>query len=75
MKNQQLTWIALQKARAYQTTTSQKRDKEGPLITPGKSEVTLRSEQYVHKLGRNHKLVGLWLGLFSVSEVPDKHDN
>ena len=35
MKNQQLARTALQKARARQTTTSQKRRKEGPPITPG----------------------------------------
>jgi len=75
MKNQQLARTALQKARARQTATSQKRRKEGPPITPGKTEVTLKSEPYVHKIGRNHKLVGPWLGPFSVSEGPDRHDN
>ena len=75
MKNWQLAGTALQKARAHQTTTSQKRRREGPPITPGKIEVTLRSEPYVRKIGRNHKLVGPWLEPFSVSEGPDKHDN
>ena len=37
--------------------------------------MTLRSEPYVDKIGRNNKLVGQWLGPFSVSEVQDKHDN
>ena len=75
MKNQQLARNALQKARARQTKTSEKRRKEGPPISPGQTEVTLRSEPYVHKIGRNQKLVGPWLGLFSVSEGPEKHDN
>jgi len=75
MRNQQLARTALQKTRAYQTTTSQKRRKEVPPITPGKTEVTLRSEPYVPKIGRNHKLVAPWLGPFSVSEGPDRHDN
>ena len=75
MKNQQLARTALQKARARQTTTSQKRRKEGLPITLGKTGVTLRSEPYVHKIGRKHKLVGPWLGPFSVLEGPDKHDN
>jgi len=75
MKNQQLARTALQKAQARQTTTSQKRRQEGPPITPGNTEVTLRSKPYVHKIGRNHKLVGPWLGPFSVSEGPDRHDN
>ena len=75
MKNQQLARNALQKARARQTKTSKKRRKEGPPITPGQTEVTLRSEPYVHKIGLNHKLVGPGLGAFSVSEGPDKHDN
>ena len=75
MKNQQLARNALQKARAGQTKTLEKRRKEGPPITPGQTEVSIRSEPYVHKIGRNHKLVGSWLGLFSVSEGPDKHDN
>ena len=70
MKNQQLTRTALQKARTRQTTTSQKRRKEGQPITPGKTEVTLRSEPYVHNIGRNHKLVGPWLGPFSVTKGP-----
>ena len=75
MKNQQLARNALQKARAHQTKTTGKRGKEGPPITPGQTEVTLGSELYVHKIGRNDKLVGPWLGPFSVSEGPDKHDN
>jgi len=75
MKNQQLTRTALQKGRTRQTTTSQKRRKEGLPITRGTTEVTLRSERYVHKIGRNHKLVGPWLGPFSFSEGPDRHDN
>jgi len=75
MKNQQLARTALQKARARQTTTSQKRRKEGPRITPGKTEVTLGSESHVHKIGRDKNLVGPWLGPFSVLKGPDKHDN
>ena len=75
MKNQQLARNALQKARTRQTKASEKRRKEGPSIIPGQTEFTLRSEPYVHKIGRNHKLVGPWLGPFSVSEGPDKHDN
>ena len=75
MKNEQLARTALQKARARLTTTSQKGRKEGPPITPGKTKVTLRSEPYVHKIGRKHKLVGPWLGPISVIEGPDKHDN
>ena len=75
MKYQQLARTALQKARARQTTTSQKTRKEGPPITQGKTEVTLRSAPYVHKVGPNHKLVGPWLGPFLVSEWPDTHDN
>ena len=75
MKNPQLARTAVQKARAHQTTTSQKRRKEEPPITPGKTEVTLRSEPYVPKIGRTQKLVGPWLGPFSVSAGPDKHDN
>ena len=58
MKNQQLARNALQKARAHHTKTSEKRRKEGPPIVPGTTEVTLRSEPYLHKIGRNHKLVG-----------------
>ena len=75
MKNQQHPRNALQKARARQTNTSEKRRNEGPPIIPGTTEVNLRSEHYVHKIGRNHKLVRPWLGLFSVSERPDKHNN
>ena len=75
MKNQQLARNALQKARARQTKTSVKRLKEGPPITQGQTEVTLRSEPYVHKIGRNHKLVRPWLVPFLVSEEPAKHGN
>ena len=76
MNNQQLTRNALQRARARQTKTSEKRREEGPPIVPGTTKVTLSSEHYIHKIGRNHKLVGPWLGtFFSVSEGPDKHDN
>ena len=75
MKNQRLARNALQKARVRQTKTSEKRRKAGPPIVSGTNEVTLRSEPYVHKIGRNHKLVGPWLGPFSDSEGPDKHDN
>ena len=75
MKNQQFARTALQKARDLQNTTSQKRLKERPPITPGKTQVTDRSEPYVHKIGRNHKLVGPRLGSFSVLEGPDIHDN
>jgi len=75
MRNQQLARTALQKARARQRTTDHKRQKEGPLITPGKTEVTLRSEPYVHQIGRNHKLGGPWLEPFSVSEGPNRYDN
>ena len=75
MKNQQLARNALPKARARQTSTGEKRGKEGPPIISGKTEVTLRSEPYVHEIGRNHKLVGPGLGRFSVSEGSDKHDN
>ena len=75
MKNQQLARNALQKARARQTNSSEERRKVGPPIIPGTTEVTRRSEPYVHKIGRNQKLVGPWLGPFSVSEGPDKHNN
>ena len=75
MKNQQLARNTLQRARARQTKTGEKRRKEGPPIFPGTIEVTLRSEPYVHEIGRNHKLVGPWLGPFSVAEGPAKHDN
>ena len=75
MQNQQVARTALQKARAHQTTTTQKRRKEVPPITSGKTEVTLRSRPYGHKIGRNHKLVGPWLGPLSVSEGPDRYDN
>jgi len=74
-KNQQLARTALKKARARQTTTSENRRKDRPSIIPGTTEVTLKSSPYVHKIGRNHKLVGPWLGPFNVSEGPDKHNN
>ena len=75
MNNQQQARVALKKARARQTTTSQKRRKDGPPLTPGETEVILRSKPYAHKLGRNHKLVGPWLGPFSLEEGPDKNNN
>jgi len=75
MKNQQLTRTSLQKARVPQTTTSQKRHKVRPLVTTGKTEVTLRSEPYIFKIGRNPRLLGPWLGSFSVSKGRDQHDN
>ena len=53
MKNQQLARNALQKARARQTKTSEKRCKEGSPIIPETTEVTLKSESYIHKIGRN----------------------
>ena len=75
MKNQERARNALLRARARQTKTSERRRKEGPPMTAEQTEVTFRSEPYVHKIGRNHKLVGPWLGPFSVCEGPDKHDN
>jgi len=75
MKNLQLARTALQKARARQTTTRQKRRKEGPPVTPSKTELTLKSQPHVHMSGRNHTLVGPWLGPFSLSQGPDRHDN
>jgi len=58
-----------------QTTISENRRKDGPPIIPGTTEVTLLSKHYVHKIGRNHKTVGPWLGPFQVSEGPDTHNN
>jgi len=74
-KNQQLARTALKKARAHQTSISENRRKDGPPIIPGTTEVTLKSSPYVHKIGRNHKLVGPWLGPLHVSDGPDKHNN
>jgi len=67
--------IWLQKARARQPTTRKKRHNEAPPLVLGKTEVTLRSEPYISKIGRNHKLVELCLGPFSVFEGPDKYAN
>ena len=50
MKNQLLARNALQKAKARQTKTSEKRRKVPPIV-PVTTEVTLGSEPYVHKIG------------------------
>ena len=75
MKNQQLARKALEKARARQTSYSQRRRKEAETITPGITQVILKSLPYARQLKQSHKLIGPWLGPFDVSAGPDNNDN